>query len=257
MSDIFDDENLGKLFAIPGMEGADLSECPHGDDSETLYGQGELFGEACPLPVSSPILVPQELYRISPKACNAAILAALSESPPGESIRRFCRKTLSAGTAGADRMTGDRDDDDVRVVLEAAAKVAREIDRLRGLLRFMEDGAGVYVARCAPDHFVLPALASHFEARFGQMPWAIIDEKRWLALLRPSGGETRLVRVDTPDAVALRKESGEEQAPGEQVAWEELWRTYHRSVNNESRENPKLQRQFMPTRYWKYLTELQ
>jgi probable DNA metabolism protein len=39
--------------------------------------------------------------------------------------------------------------------------------------------------------------------------------------------------------------------------WEDLWRTYHHSVNNEDRKNPNLQRQFMPVRYWKYLTEMQ
>jgi probable DNA metabolism protein len=37
--------------------------------------------------------------------------------------------------------------------------------------------------------------------------------------------------------------------------WEELWRTYHRSITIENRKNPELQKRFMPTRYWKYLTE--
>jgi probable DNA metabolism protein len=38
--------------------------------------------------------------------------------------------------------------------------------------------------------------------------------------------------------------------------WEKLWQHYHKTINNESRNNPNLQRQFMPKRYWKYLTEL-
>ena len=152
-------------------------------------------------------------------------------------------------------------------MLEAAAKVTREIDRLRGLLRFCPDKAGIYTARCVPDHFVLPALAGHFELRFGDTPWAIIDEKRRLALVRFPGEETRLVNgaedpavsMASPDRTASTEEPAQDRrelVPREQVPWEELWRTYHRSVDNEARKNPKLQRQFMPERYWKYLTEM-
>jgi probable DNA metabolism protein len=241
MRDIIDDESLVKLFDIPGMK--DAAGLP-----ETLSGQGGLFEDTCPPAPLEQISL--ELYRLSPKVYNAAVLAAMSDPPPAEAIRRFCRKALSSGAAGADRVMGDCGDDEVRAVLEAAAKVTREIDRLRGLLRFRADGAGMYLARCAPDHFVLPALAAHFELRFGETPWAIIDEKRRLALPRPPGGEPRLVRVDAP---AFREEAG--GCSREQPPWEDVWRTYHRSVNNESRANPELQRQFMPARYWKYLTE--
>jgi probable DNA metabolism protein len=38
--------------------------------------------------------------------------------------------------------------------------------------------------------------------------------------------------------------------------WEELWRHYHRTINNESRKNLHLQRKLMPKRYWKYLPEM-
>jgi len=41
---------------------------------------------------------------------------------------------------------------------------------------------GMDIARCEPDHLVLPALGPHFRERFGQTPWAIIDEKRRLGV---------------------------------------------------------------------------
>ena len=44
---------------------------------------------------------------------------------------------------------------------------------------------------------------------------------------------------------------------GAVVSVEDLWRLYHRSINNESRNNPGLQRQFMPSRYRKYLNEFE
>jgi probable DNA metabolism protein len=97
---------------------------------------------------------------------------------------------------------------------------------------------------------VLPALAGHFELRFGGTPWVIIDEKRRLTLVYLPGERTRLVDGTAPGALAG---NGEKAA---RDGWEELWRTYHRSIDNEARKNPKLQRQFMPERYQKYLTEM-
>ncbi|MDR2785870.1 MAG: TIGR03915 family putative DNA repair protein [Treponema sp.] len=273
MRDLIDDESLGELFDISGM--TELREHPRGAGPETPPGQGGLFEDACPPPPALIAPVPPELRGLSLIAYNAAVLAALSELPACASIPRFCRKVLSAAAAvktaagafageearlAADRAANDRGDEDVRAVLEAAAKVTREIDRLRGLLRFCPDKAGIYTARCAPDHFVLPALAGHFELRFGGTPWAVIDERRRLALVRFPGEETRLAGGAAADPAAFTETAA---SPGRTIpaeepardAWEELWRTYHRSVNNDARKNPKLQRQFMPERYWKYLTE--
>jgi probable DNA metabolism protein len=115
-----------------------------------------------------------------------------------------------------------------------------------GLLRFCPDTHGAYIARCEPDHLTLPALGPHFRERFGQTPWAIIDEKRRLGI-GCSGAE--LAFFITGEGPA----SLENQPDSE---WENLWRHYHKTINNESRNNPDLQRRFMPQRYWKYLTEL-
>ncbi|MDR2767244.1 MAG: DUF4130 domain-containing protein, partial [Treponema sp.] len=98
-----------------------------------------------------------------------------------------------------------------------------------------------------PDHFVLPLLADHFSVRFGAAPWAVIDEKRRL-VLRGGDGKTEIV----PEAQASRRETS---AAGSLDTWETLWRTYHHTVNNTARDNPALQKQFIPGRYRKYLTE--
>jgi probable DNA metabolism protein len=49
----------------------------------------------------------------------------------------------------------------------------------------------------------------------------------------------------------------EESAKGSENndEWEELWKHYHKTINNEDRDNPGLQKQLMPKRYWKYLPE--
>jgi probable DNA metabolism protein len=140
-----------------------------------------------------------------------------------------------------------------------------EFDRLRGLLRFApetgEDGESRYTARCAPVYFVLPLLAEHFSKRFGKTPWAIIDERRGLTV-KGGGTEGQGAAPSAgaePGATAGKKGQGADlgAAAGKkgQPAWEELWREYHRTISIEGRDNPKLQRQFIPERYRKYLTE--
>ena len=217
--------------------------------------QTELFNDLNEPPDLSGL---SDLFELSIDAFYAALYADMSELPIKAEISRFIEKVKKAGggfpnakTANtadariaADRAASDRGDPDVFKVLKAAYKVQHEIHRITGFLRFNPDSAGVYIARCSPDHFVLPALAEHFTLRFGETPWAIIDEKRNLCLSREKGEQARLVPVSKDPAASLESDD-----------WEDLWRLYHRSVNNEARKNPRLQRQFMPERYQKYLPE--
>lgn len=198
----------------------------------------------------------ERLKEISPNAYNDAVYALYSEYPIEAEVIRFARNIINAaeqagvlterGRRAAEQARGDRLDPAVEKVQAAAWKTAHEFDRMRGLLRFSAAPDGLYIARCEPDHFVLPLLAGHFLSRFGDTPWMIIDEKRGAALVRERGKKPVLRRV----------ESGNAAASGESGGWEQLWRTYHRAVNNEARANPGLQKQFMPQRYWKYLPEM-
>ena len=212
----------------------------------------------------------EKLEAISPQArddAHHALLYGFSEHsparPPLAAIRRFVRKILAAPEK-AGQIRTDRIDPDTEQVQIAAWKVIREFDRLRGLLRFSPEPAVYgkaavnsesmrYTARCAPDHFVLLLLADHFFLRFGSTSWAIIDEKRNLIVAGENGKTPVLRKLDQEPAAVV---SGAEQvSAGDE--WENLWKNYHRSINNEDRANPELQKQFMPRRYWKYLPELQ
>ena len=212
----------------------------------------------------------RRLFELSANAFDAVVQAWMSELPISAEIIRFGGKVLAAADVvvsrnqasgsrngaedetaqrqAAERAASDRGDPDVRAVLGASYKVWHEIDRLRGLLRFCPDENGVYIARCEPDHFVLPALGPHFSERFGQTPWIIIDEKRRLVLRGTAGGQLEfgIAGEGFPS----------EGKPVDDGKWGDLWRHYHKTINNESRNNPGLQRRFMPKRYWKYLTEL-
>lgn len=220
----------------------------------------------------------KELFVVSAAAWDEFIHAWMSEFPIAVELLRFAWKVIAAARAegsgrpggirspearqAAKQAAADRGDPAVAATLSAAFKVRREIDRLRGLLRFAPDCQGAYIARCAPDHFVLPGLGEHFFQRFGDTPWAIVDERRRIALACSADGEPRLVQAAALQHPALGRNAAEPAETGETAespgpdVWTELWRNYHRAVNNESRRNPALQRQFMPVRYWKYLNEL-
>jgi len=210
-----------------------------------------------------------DLFELSTDAFRAIVHAWMSELPVTGQIIRFGKKILAAnkkftnaiepsrrGKIETERRKAatlaatDRGDSDVQTVREAAYKTWHEIHRLMGLLRFCPDEKGVYTAQCEPDHFVLPALGPHFMERFGETPWAIIDNKRRLSLCCEPGASGRTLVFS---ACADNPISSEKGQTGE---WENLWKHYHKTINNESRKNPGLQKQFMPTRYWKYLTEL-
>ena len=193
----------------------------------------------------------RRLFELSFNAFDLFLHAWLSELPVEKETIRFGEKVLAAAEWAAvserknlaEKAAADRGDSDTLTVLNAADKVQNEIHKMMGLLRFFPQD-DVYAARCAPDHFVLPALARYFSARFGKTSWVIIDEKRGL----------RLSRFPPEPAGLVRETESVQGAGGDE--WEELWRHYHSTINNEQRKNPTLQRRFMPKRYWKYLPEM-
>jgi uracil-DNA glycosylase len=194
----------------------------------------------------------RRLYELNADAFTSFIQAWMSEIPIEKEILAFGRKVLTARDRRESEMAAsDRGNDDTHAVLNASGKVQFEIHRMYGILRFFPGSEGEYIARCAPDFLILPALGGYFTARFGDTPWVIIDEKRGLVLSSlAEDGLPRKTEIQILDG-SLAENSGRN---GDE--WEDLWRHYHKTINNESRNNPDLQRQLMPKRYWKYLPEV-
>ncbi|GAB1482408.1 hypothetical protein MASR2M78_12230 [Treponema sp.] len=197
-----------------------------------------------------------ELRAASSLAYDDLIHAWMSELPVEREILAFAfRVILAYKNTGANSFYAveakrtDRGEAVVRASLEAADKARHEIHRMMGFLRFRESNSARMVAFCEPDHAILPALGAHFYARFGQEAWAICDLRRLTALVCDPPALPALIRFEADDS-----EFGLAAAMSDE--WEQLWQAYHRSVSIENRTNRRLQRQLMPLRYWKYLTEL-
>ncbi|MDR2731140.1 MAG: TIGR03915 family putative DNA repair protein [Treponema sp.] len=240
---MLDNQNSDDLFCLEN------EECPppRYEDTDieiiTEYYYGRLHK----------YLLAARLYELSVCAFDNFIHAWMSELPVDMKIINYGRAVLNAADGltsslkekktASDKAALDRRNEDALAVLNAADKTRREIHRMYGLLRFMPDTRGVYTARFAPDHFILPAMSAYFSARFGEINWNIIDEKRGL-LLNSTDGKTRITPFNEKNA-------------GNSDEWEQLWKHYHKTVNNESRKNTGLQKQLMPVRYWKYLNEVE
>jgi len=92
----------------------------------------------------------------------------------------------------------------------------------------------------------LMLLVPHFVDRLGSVSWVIHDVLRHQAVIYDTH-HWRLVHCDEKKEAAL--------SPNEKNC-QDLWREYFRTIAIPSRANPKLQRQFLPERYWKYLVEM-
>lgn len=122
-------------------------------------------------------------------------------------------------------------------------KVSFERHRMLGLLRFKKVSDNLFYAAIEPDHNIVPVLASHFAKRFSDQNFIIHDLKRKHAVFYNTS-EWVLTDFDEvlPDSFDERN-------------YERLWKEYFTSIAIKERVNPRLQKQFMPKRYWIHLTE--
>lgn len=124
-------------------------------------------------------------------------------------------------------------------------QVNKEINRMHGFLRFRETQCGVYYAPIAPDHNILDALAQHFSERFDGMPFCIHDTARH-KMLAYDGNTCKIISAPEVDIHLSDRE----------IVMQSIWKDYYNSVNIKERKNLRLQRQWMPVRYRKFMPEL-
>lgn len=141
-----------------------------------------------------------------------------------------------------DSMLGDQI---VLDVVQAARKVKAECHRMLGLLRFELLEGNIYYAKIQTDHNIITFISPHFKERFKDQNWVIHDVKRNLASLY----NTKRMVVSYMDI------SNIPELHSDELKFQSLWKNYYKHIAIKSRYNPKLQKAFIPKRYWKNLTE--
>ena len=136
---------------------------------------------------------------------------------------------------------------DVFAAQEIEKKINVEAERMRQFVRFSVMQGDILYARIEPDHDVLELIGDHFSERFRNDPLLIHDVRRGKAMAGYQGKWyiTSFAENDVPE------ESEEEKE------YQTLWQKYFDHIAIKERKNSNCQRNFMPLRYRKHLTECQ
>ena len=136
-------------------------------------------------------------------------------------------------------------DPDIMEMYKCYNAVAREAQRMVGFIRFVELNQGIFYAEFEPTYDLLGLMVPHFKERLADQLWVIHDTKRRKAAFY----NKETVHFSDLDPVEdLYFSSREKQ-------YQEMWRAYYDHIAIDERKNPKLQRQMMPKKYWKFLIE--
>lgn len=139
-------------------------------------------------------------------------------------------------------------------VLTVNKKVCNEREKFYGILRFKELKSGLLFAEIEPEANILPLLSHHFKTRFKNENWAILDSKRHQLLLYDKKELFFYTKLNGLDYDNLKSKAFYSE---NELLFQNLWKNYFKNIAIKERKNPKLQRQFMPKKYWKHLIEKQ
>lgn len=146
-------------------------------------------------------------------------------------------------------------DSDVLKIRKLAKEVSKEKHHIIQFVRFQKTSDNIYFAVVAPKHNVLPAIINHFKDRYADQQWIIYDSARRYGYYYDKK-DVQQITFENDRALIDGKLNDEILADDEKL-FQNMWRRYFDALAIKERINPKLQRQHMPRRFWKYLTEKQ
>lgn len=190
--------------------------------------------------------------KLSKGAQNMLTYVWLSEEEGSDDLLfRFIRKTFECKIS----IEANFGDDDVLLIHKLAKKVAREELYIKEFVRFQKAADDIFFAPISPAHNALPLTIPHFKDRFSDQKWIIYDLKRRYGFYYDLHTVIEMTLDD--DRHLLSGKLDEALMAEDEKVFQELWRGYFKSMTIKERINLKLQRQHMPKRFWKYLTEKQ
>ena len=181
--------------------------------------------------------------KISNLTFNNAVNTWLSELPRrGHHILKYIQLGFKMGNNVNAMLTNEN----VDFVLKTNRKVEFEVHRFLGILRFSQLKDGTFFSEIAPDHNILPLMGEHFAARLSDERLIIYDQKRKNAILSDKG---EWIIANDVHMKNVEYSSSE-------YSFRNMWQRYFECIAITERRNKKLQRSFIPIRYWENVTEL-
>lgn len=191
--------------------------------------------------------------KLSTLALTSITMCWLSELPEADMLLfRYIRKAVDA----PESIELNFGDEDVLEITKLWKKVSNERLRVIQFLRFQKALDGTFFAAMEPLYNVLPVAVNHFKDRFAGQQWLIYDLKREYGYYYDLKTVTE-VRFEEKEAHLLTGLLDESLMDQDEKLFQQLWKQYFKSTTIKERLNPKLHRQNLPVRFWKYLTEKQ
>jgi len=191
--------------------------------------------------------------KLTAGACRMIRAVWLSEEANADQLLfRFIRKNLDSPTS----IETNFGDQDVLAMMKLAKSVNFEAEHIRQFVRFQKTADGVYFAPIEPKYNALPLSVEYFHDRFSDQEWVVYDTRR------KYGYHYDLKKVEQftfngKDPISISGRLHPDQLDKHEPLFEDFWKSYIKTLTIRERFNPKLQRQHMPVRFWKYLIEKQ
>ncbi len=159
-------------------------------------------------------------------------------------IYNFLKESLKYG----DKVYYYRKIDSVNDVIKIESYVRHEAHKLKGFLRFKEMKNGFLFAKFTSTNNVIGILANHFKKRLSNNYWIINDEKRNIYALYD---KEKVFYLTKENIIKLNLDLSSKEK-----TFEELWKTFFKTIAIKERKNLRCQKNFMPKKYWSNILEM-
>lgn len=189
--------------------------------------------------------------RISPLALNSLTAAWLSELPGCDMLLfRYMRQAIDAPAT----IEYDFGNPVVLEIGKICKRVHTERCHVVQFLRFQKAADGTFFAPIEPIYNVLPLTISYLKDRFSDQPWIVYDVKRCYGYYNDLK-EIRPISFEEKPEHLVTGRLDESLISEDELYFQKLWKEYFNAIAIKERMNPRLHRQLMPARFWKYLPE--
>lgn len=245
------EDSLEGIFS--GVYDAYLLKKPH-ERVHLCLGEDEnyrLFAvyRECPVNETKAAKVARTVVREFGQEAYLALCRAMA-SPEGDKAEAVY-KTIVAGLAMTNRkeLMGNLVNPYVYRVFELARFVAHEAHFHVEFVRFQELENDILYSVIGPKNNIITFIMPHFADRLPLENFIIHDEKRNIYAIHPAKGDWYLYSGGGgPTDEELRYSKGENR-------YSELFCSFFRTIAIKERNNALLQRNMLPIRYRKYMTE--
>ena len=146
-------------------------------------------------------------------------------------------------------------DPDILAMAKLSKKVSDERTRVLQFMRFQKTAEGIYFGVMEPLYNVYPLTIGHFRDRFADQRWLIYDGKRKYGYYYDGKEVNEITFADPHQQHLLTGKLEDSLLDKDEKLFQQLWKSYFKSICIKERLNPVKHRKDMPVRYWKYLTE--